>query len=281
MGDSYSSGEGNSSFYSGTDVDANKCHRSANAYGPMMATHLSYLNLGLVDFTACSGATTEDVLGLPDPVDPNSKAGIWNEPAQIDVLSDQTDVVTISIGGNDIGFGGYATECILRDCDVSTATYFDTMHSIEFDLHAKLYSLYQQILEKAPNAKIYVVGYTQLAPDPTLGAMPAQCAYFNSTMGAGEDARAARNVVAKLNEVIDFAVSSAKNVKPSYDGRISFINPNEDTLANFAQHDVCQGAISYFHNVLPDDAEIYKAKIFHPNTNGQEAYAAAVAQAMN
>ena len=283
MGDSYSSGEGNGDFYAGTDIaNVNKCHRSANAYGPLIATQVPYENLGLVDFTACSGATTEDVLGLPDPVDPSDKGGIWNEPAQIDALSDQTDVVTISIGGNDIGFGEFAYQCIAFDCDVNTTAYYDAMHATEFDLHAKLYSLYQQLLEKAPNAKIYVVGYTQLAPDPSLGSMPLQCAYFNSsTHGAGEDARAARLLVAKLNEVIDFAVTSAESVKPEYDGRISFIDPNEDTLANFAQHDVCQGGNSYFHNVTPEDAIAYKQKIFHPNVAGQEAYAVAVAQAMN
>ncbi len=283
MGDSYSSGEGNGSFYAGTDVaDVNKCHRSTNAYGPLIANHVPSENLGLVDFTACSGATTEDVLGLPDPVDPNDKGGIWNEPAQVDALSEQTDVVTISIGGNDVSFGGYAEQCILVDCDVNTTAYYDIVHALEFDLHAKLYNLYQQILEKAPNAKVYVVGYSQLAPNPDVVSIPAQCVYFHSsTHGSGADARAARNVVTKLNEVIDFAVTSAESVKSTYQGRISFIDPNENTTVNFSQHDVCQGGNSYFHNVIPDDADIYKEKIFHPNVAGHEAYAVAVVEGMS
>lgn len=101
MGDSYSAGEGVPAFEVGTDVAAsegteNKCHRSRQAYSQILASNPA-LNLNRLNFVACSGATISDVL----------YSGQWNEPPQIEALSADTAVVTLTIGGNDVGFGDY------------------------------------------------------------------------------------------------------------------------------------------------------------------------------
>lgn len=94
MGDSFSSGEGNDPFESGTDESGvNECHRSPDAYPEWLSQTPS---LGMESYlsVACSGATTNDVLGVTETDNPT---GVWNEPAQVDALSDETQVVTIRL----------------------------------------------------------------------------------------------------------------------------------------------------------------------------------------
>ncbi|MBR7679350.1 lipase, partial [Streptomyces daliensis] len=85
LGDSYSSGVGAGDY----DPDSGDCKRSANAYPQLWSAANAPSSF---DFVACSGATTDDVLS-----------------GQLDALSDATGVVSISIGGNDVGFADTMT----------------------------------------------------------------------------------------------------------------------------------------------------------------------------
>jgi len=115
LGDSYSSGEGVPEFEPGTasDVDeygGNTCHRSAmGSYGRLLLDDPSVTaNLEPATFAACSGAVTADVTS-PNPVN----AG---EPDQRSHVDQFTDVITLTMGGNDIGFADLAVKCVLLDC---------------------------------------------------------------------------------------------------------------------------------------------------------------------
>jgi lysophospholipase L1-like esterase len=79
LGDSFSSGVGTRSFYEST------CRRSEYAYPRLVATHRAGTSL---TFRACSGATTGSVTS-----------------EQLGALSSTTNIVTITVGGNDAGFG--------------------------------------------------------------------------------------------------------------------------------------------------------------------------------
>src|SRR5688500_1223392 len=87
LGDSYSSGTGTGTY----DLDG-RCQRSRYAYPPRVAKRRS--NLKLV-FAACAGATTDDVL-----------------LTQASRLNAATRLVTITIGGNDVGFGDVFSACL-------------------------------------------------------------------------------------------------------------------------------------------------------------------------
>ena len=129
LGDSYSSGEGVPEFEAGTDTDReamdtdlsipdlyqlltgtgkkNTCHRSSGgSYSQLLAA-----DAGLGDalnpsvFAACSGAVAKDL------VEANPRND--GEAAQTDVLSGFTDVVTLTMGGNDVGFEQIAKACIV------------------------------------------------------------------------------------------------------------------------------------------------------------------------
>src|SRR5207302_2787984 len=76
------------------------CLKSSNNYAHLVA---SQLGLALADAT-CSGATTDDMTGsqgvTPGP-----------NPPQFDSVNAATAIVTLQIGGNDIGFSGIAKSC--------------------------------------------------------------------------------------------------------------------------------------------------------------------------
>ena len=80
LGDSYSSGVGAGSYTS----SSGSCDRSTNAYSQLWANAndpASYISV------ACSGATTSTVIS-----------------SQLSALSASTTLVSITVGGNDVGF---------------------------------------------------------------------------------------------------------------------------------------------------------------------------------
>lgn len=88
MGSSFASGSGVPPY---DPTAPARCHRSSENYARQLAR---MRELHLVDVT-CGGATTAHILGP------------WNElPPQIDALTPDAALVTVTIGGNDLGYIG-------------------------------------------------------------------------------------------------------------------------------------------------------------------------------
>lgn len=118
LGDSYSSGEGAvdsnlaGRFEPGTDIDGvNECHRSLDAYPHAVRAARGIAN-GDFTFRACSGAQVADLVAdLPGN-------GQWGEGRQLKAVGTVTrpdatvSLVTLSVGGNDFGFGDILESCI-------------------------------------------------------------------------------------------------------------------------------------------------------------------------
>ena len=86
MGSSFASGPG---ITTSADEPPNRCQRSTDNYARQLARKRQ---LNLVD-VSCGGATTAHILGA------------WDElPAQIEAITADTALITITIGGNDVGF---------------------------------------------------------------------------------------------------------------------------------------------------------------------------------
>lgn len=128
----------------------NQCFRNNNAYPRQIATAKGYD----LKFVACSGATTQDVV--------TGKSG---EPSQLDALSSETDVVTLTVGGNDSGFIGVMQCIIAQNCVATNPTVQSAMSIVANDLPAKYDSLLGKIASRAPNAKIVLVGYGVTLPN--------------------------------------------------------------------------------------------------------------------
>lgn len=97
LGSSFAAGAGIGPLQAGTPE---RCSRTTNNYATLLAARL---DLNLVD-ASCGGATSEHVLRG------------WSElPPQIDALDRETRLVTITVGGNDLGYVGwlFASSCRL------------------------------------------------------------------------------------------------------------------------------------------------------------------------
>jgi len=167
MGDSYSSGEGIEPFIYGTDIsNGNKCHQSKDSY-PMLLDSDASTDLNLTADVACSGAMISDLLGTIS----NSGIGSWSSAPQVDVLNSSTKVVTLTIGGNDIGFKDYMTTCVALACGPVTApsVYNPVKAAItSSSFSSKLIATYKTILSDAPAADLYVADYPNLTSSSTV-----------------------------------------------------------------------------------------------------------------
>ncbi|WP_034274621.1 SGNH/GDSL hydrolase family protein [Haloechinothrix halophila] len=141
MGDSAASGNGTRL----PDLSLS-CYRSSKAYGPMIAEERADTTLS---FPACQGAETGDIVN-----------------AQVTSLSAETDWVTVSIGGNDIGFADLILNCMNHwDEAKCLATVDDVNRKIEEELPAKLDKAYAAINDAAPNATVMTIGYPRFFGD--------------------------------------------------------------------------------------------------------------------
>lgn len=172
MGDSFASGEGAWDYEEGTDFDDrndlwpfndgeedhNRCHRSNNAYSQILSADNDFA--GGSGFVACSGSVIDDF------ENPNHKE--TGEKAQLAALNDKTSLVTLSVGGNDLGFADVLEDCIVNgDSGVGFIDSCQEKHDRRItkrlpQLRRELVDLYRQAREKAPNARIIVVGYPPL-----------------------------------------------------------------------------------------------------------------------
>lgn len=153
LGDSYSAMGSRAAETTGPA----ECFRSADNYPSLVAQHEGIENF--VDAT-CSSAVTADIL--------TARAGT-NGPisAQLESLTEDTDLVTISIGGNDIGFpaiAGCFQEALAAGVESDCASKFnrDEMTS---SVNEMLFSVYSSVQQRSPEAKIVVTGYMPLVAE--------------------------------------------------------------------------------------------------------------------
>lgn len=151
LGDSYAALGSTGSEISGPEF----CQRSADNYPSLVLADDRVTGSDV----SCAGAVTVDVL---NPVG----EGAERIPAQIDALTEDVDLVTLSIGGNDIGFGaivGCVVEA-MRANQLSTcepALRERTQERLG-ELPAELDRIHGGISARAPDARVIVTGYLPL-----------------------------------------------------------------------------------------------------------------------
>ena len=138
LGDSYSSGVGAGSYigFSGS------CDQSTKAYPALWdnaSQPASYVS------EACSGATTATVLS-----------------SQLSPLSAATTLVSITVGGNDVGFSSVMQTCVLLPTSscVSAVQHAESLTATQ--LPGELDSVLSAIHADAPNARVVVLDYPEL-----------------------------------------------------------------------------------------------------------------------
>lgn len=219
LGDSYSSGVGSGSYISASG----NCLRSTKAYSALWAAAhnpASYVSL------ACSGAKTTDVIGN-----------------QLGALSTATTLVTITIGGNDIGFSTVLTDCVAYGTSTCVSDINAAENQARTQLPAKLASAYAAIRAHAPNARVVVLGYPRFYD---LGVW--YCIGLSGT---------SRSKINEGADVLDQVISTAA-------GSAGFTFA--DVRSRFAAgHEICDGSSSWLHSV--DWTNIVQS--YHPTASGQ------------
>ncbi|MGO4592393.1 SGNH/GDSL hydrolase family protein [Leifsonia sp. 2TAF2] len=143
LGDSYASGNGAGAYIE----SSGECYRSTNAYWSVWSR--AYPTLASASF-ACGGATTENVLTAGGP------------PAQVNAALSTATKVTLTVGGNDVGFTNAITTCVFG-ADAECTNYLqNTVTPAIGALSAKLDSLYTTLKARAPHAAVEIVGYPRL-----------------------------------------------------------------------------------------------------------------------
>ncbi|MFE0772783.1 SGNH/GDSL hydrolase family protein [Streptomyces sp. NPDC058861] len=135
LGDSYSSGVGAGSYLS----DSGSCQRSSKAYPSLWAAANAPASFA---FTACSGATTSTV-----------KSG------QLAPLNSSTTLVSVTAGGNDVGFANVMQTCVLQSEATCVNAVNNAVAQVNGTLPGSLSSLYGAIRSRAPQARVVVLGY--------------------------------------------------------------------------------------------------------------------------
>ncbi|MER7168915.1 SGNH/GDSL hydrolase family protein [Micromonospora sp. NPDC000207] len=145
LGDSYSSGVGAAPYEPST------CLRSQKSYAPLWAAANSVASFG---FPACAGAVTSDVIST-----------------QVGSLSSRTTIVTITIGGNDAGFVDVITSCRFGSTASCTNAVNEAKTFATGTLPGRLDRTYAAIRDRAPNARLIVLGYPRLFETGSCGAL--------------------------------------------------------------------------------------------------------------
>ncbi|MFG2000896.1 SGNH/GDSL hydrolase family protein [Spirillospora sp. NPDC048911] len=214
LGDSYASGTGAGAY----DPSGGKCERSEHAYPRLWAAQRAVTSFG---FMACSGARTTGVLA-----------------DQLGALSPTTTLVTVTAGGNDAGFAKVMETCVLRSADDCTKAVSDAEEYMATTLPDRLDTLYRAIREKAPSARVVVLGYPRLYK------------IVNNCAGLSKGRRTALNRGA---DSLDITVAAAAS-------RAGFVF--SDVRDEFAGHELCSGH-GWLHSV-----EIPLDDSYHPTARG-------------
>ena len=222
LGDSYAVGVGTYTY----DNPNDPCRRGPLAYSRLWAA--SHPSTTYVE-ESCSGAEVADVVT-------QAAAG----------LTPDTSLVTVQVGGNDVGFVSVLETCILNlsdsTCINAVNTAISTGRSV---LPGSLASLYSGIRAKAPSAQVVVMGY------PRMYKIGGNCIF-----GLSDTKRTALNGAADaLDSLLQTAAANAG---------FRFV----DARTAFAGHELCSGNPEWMTSLQWDKLN----ESYHPNANGHQAY---------
>jgi lysophospholipase L1-like esterase len=213
LGDSQASGLGAGSYHS----SSGDCKRSNNSYAAIYAKQKQARNFL---FTACSGATTGSIAG------------------QAARMNSSTDLVTVQVGGNDVGFAQTLLIC-RTGSDAQCGAALDQAAVRIHGLGGSLDNAYRSIRSKATRARVVVVGYPRM---------------FETGACSGEMSAYKRS---RINSAID-QLANVTRGRASAAG-FAFVDSN----AKFAGHGVCSGS-AWFRGLTSPIQESY-----HPMASGQ------------
>ncbi|MER6355942.1 SGNH/GDSL hydrolase family protein [Streptomyces sp. NPDC001634] len=247
LGDSYTAGP-----LIPQQVDAN-CARSDHNYPSVVAAERTVTAFKDV---SCSGATTENMW----------KSQGTNAP-QLDALQRDTDLVTVQIGGNDVGFSSIIGTCARLSSQDPTgnpcqrayaSSGIDQLTVAIAQTAPKVVRVLRAVHARAPHARVLVVGYPDLLPDDGSGCYP-------SVPFASKDFAYLRDTEKRLNLMLRLVAGW---------NRAQYV----DTYWPTRGHDMCKSPADRWIEPLQPASPAAPA---HPNAKGEAAMGRAVLERLS
>jgi len=232
------------------------CLRSTHSYPFLVAA-----GTGAATFTdvSCQGATTANMTH-------SQSVPLGTNPPQDNALSVATTLVTLQIGGNNIGFSDIIINCTTLSltnpfgspCKSHyTAGGTDKLRAKINAAAPKVAADLQGIHADAPNARVFLVGYPVILPNSGNGCWPLVPIAFG-------DVPYLRGVERALNSMLA-SVAAANNA--------TFVNTYTASIG----HDVCQDpGTKWVEGLIPTSPAVP----FHPNRLGEQSMAQQVLAAL-
>lgn len=214
LGDSYASGVG-------AGNESGSCDQSPNAYGPLWASANSPASF---TFPACTGATTSSVIS-----------------SQLSSLSASTTLVSILIGGNDVGFSSVMETCVLESTSACESAVSQSEQIANTTLPGSLSTLFADVKADAPNAKVVVLDYPDfydLGVSICIGLSRAD------------------------HQALDSGINDLDGIIQTAAGEAGF--HFADVRSQFSGHELCDGS-NWLHSVNIFDIHTS----YHPTATGQ------------
>ena len=156
LGDSYAAGPGAGDHYDSNDP--NSCYRTKRSYPGQLHERFAFDSpKNTLQFLACSGDKSRHVI-----------------EEQVPLMGDDLQMVTLSIGGNDLGFAGILKACIIKpfkesdeDCEKAIQK---ARNIIANELEDRLRKTWDTIFDKLPNKderKVFQTLYGQFFNEDT------------------------------------------------------------------------------------------------------------------
>ncbi len=241
MGSSFAAGPGIPDYYEATPAP---CYRSTQNYAHQLAARLE---LALTD-VSCSGATTAHLTGPRGTI-----------PPQLDALTPDTKLVTITIGGNDLGYIGGLSGASCAGLQKETGVDGDCSPPVTLpaektftDLAARMDAIAKEVRRRAPEAKLVFVEYLAVLPET------GTCAATPLDEIAADGARYTARRLAQITREVAGAHGA------------SVVTASEFSKG----HDACS-AEPWMHGYPRPGAPVSGA-MYHPNAAGMTAVADAL-----
>ncbi|MFG3530057.1 SGNH/GDSL hydrolase family protein [Streptomyces sp. NPDC047917] len=281
------------------DPSRDGCDRTTDAYPGVVERELAEFPPGKpVHLTnvSCGNATIANIATAKQtPISPvQPPEGGWpavDLQTQRADLNDQTDIVTVGVGGNSLPFGGMLMKCLeLGATGKSCRDHYTNPPEGEENIEDKLARVqdeYIQMLanvhQAAPNAKVITVGYPAILPTEGSTCNRLSLTELGSITHADVD-WLRDDVLKKLNSTI-------KNVTGFFGDRYV------DVYSSSVGHDACRPAgTKWVEGICGDAADYWPARLpgtllncgligkrvtlVHPNAAGHANTAAHVERAI-
>ncbi|KAF7556209.1 hypothetical protein G7Z17_g1603 [Cylindrodendrum hubeiense] len=257
FGDSFAAGIGAGSEFGTVHLDG--CHRYDRGYPSALQAFINGHPIADENLWACTGAKADQV------------------KAQAEHLDETVDLATISVGGNNVGFGAIINDCVYRfkgwgsgNCQ---ATLDSSRSSIDNDLGPAVQGALQAFMDRPHHAdlRIFVTGYAQFFNHGS-NEDPDQCDgvswnYWQNSPENGNGDKMTKDLRIKLNGlVVDVNNKIDEVVRSFNDAKIQFVDYDE----KFDTHRFCEDRFTEPQRPSQQRLDLYMHQYYTPDGQFQD-----------